>query len=215
MPSLHFATSVMAAHLLAETGPIAGAIGWTYAATLGFALVYLGEHYVVDLLAGLGADRGRPSRPRRSSPRRRPRSLAASNGWKLWRTRERRAGRDAGIAARGGRRRSDAARRVHAAQRATRWLLHPLVRRLHVLRAAADHRLGRDLATGSSTATRCGSSSAAVFAAASYFGQCGCSASSSFATTATRLSWHESYEVTIAGVAASRLFSPAGAGGLA
>jgi membrane-associated phospholipid phosphatase len=52
MPSLHFATSVMAALLLAELGPVAGALGWGYAATLGFALVYLGEHYAVDLLAG-------------------------------------------------------------------------------------------------------------------------------------------------------------------
>ncbi len=52
MPSLHFATSVMAAALLRRAGPIAGAIGWSYAATLGFALVYLGEHYVTDLLAG-------------------------------------------------------------------------------------------------------------------------------------------------------------------
>jgi len=53
MPSLHFATSVMAAHLLAETGPVAGAVGWAYAGMLGVALVYLGEHYVVDLAAGL------------------------------------------------------------------------------------------------------------------------------------------------------------------
>lgn len=52
MPSLHFATSVMAALLLAEVGPLAGALGFGYAATLGFALVYLGEHYVVDLIAG-------------------------------------------------------------------------------------------------------------------------------------------------------------------
>jgi membrane-associated phospholipid phosphatase len=52
MPSLHFATSVMAALLLAEVSPAAGALGFSYAATLGFALVYLGEHYVVDLLAG-------------------------------------------------------------------------------------------------------------------------------------------------------------------
>jgi membrane-associated phospholipid phosphatase len=52
MPSLHFATSLMAALLLAEVGPLAGALGFSYAATLGFALVYLGEHYVVDLLAG-------------------------------------------------------------------------------------------------------------------------------------------------------------------
>ena len=29
-----------------------GAVGWAYALTLGFALVYLGEHYVIDLLAG-------------------------------------------------------------------------------------------------------------------------------------------------------------------
>ncbi len=52
MPSLHFATSVMAALLLAEVGPLAGALGFGYTATLGFALVYLGEHYVVDLIAG-------------------------------------------------------------------------------------------------------------------------------------------------------------------
>ena len=52
MPSLHFATSLMAAHLLTEAGPVEGAVGWTYAMTLGFALVYLGEHYLVDLLVG-------------------------------------------------------------------------------------------------------------------------------------------------------------------
>jgi hypothetical protein len=52
MPSLHFATSLMAALLLAETGPVEGALGLTYAGVLGFALVYLGEHYVIDLLAG-------------------------------------------------------------------------------------------------------------------------------------------------------------------
>ena len=52
MPSLHFATSVMAALLLAEVGPVAGTLGFAYAGTLGFALVYLGEHYAVDLLAG-------------------------------------------------------------------------------------------------------------------------------------------------------------------
>jgi hypothetical protein len=53
MPSLHFATSAMAALLLTETGPVAGGLGFAYTATLGFALVYLGEHYVVDLLAGV------------------------------------------------------------------------------------------------------------------------------------------------------------------
>jgi PAP2 superfamily len=53
MPSLHFGTSVMAAHVLSDAGAVEGALAWTYAVTLGFALVYLGEHYVVDLLAGL------------------------------------------------------------------------------------------------------------------------------------------------------------------
>jgi membrane-associated phospholipid phosphatase len=52
MPSLHFATSLMAARVLTEVGPVQGAVVWTYALTLGFALVYLGEHYVIDLLAG-------------------------------------------------------------------------------------------------------------------------------------------------------------------
>jgi PAP2 superfamily len=52
MPSLHFATSLMAAHLLTEVGPVAGAVGWTYAVLLGLALVYLGEHYAADLAAG-------------------------------------------------------------------------------------------------------------------------------------------------------------------
>lgn len=58
MPSLHFATSVNAAHLLGEVGRVEGAIGWTYALTLGLALVYLGEHYVIDLLAGLALTEG-------------------------------------------------------------------------------------------------------------------------------------------------------------
>ena len=52
MPSLHFGTSVLAALLLAESGPVAGAAGWSYALTLGFALLYLGEHYLIDLLVG-------------------------------------------------------------------------------------------------------------------------------------------------------------------
>ena len=69
MPSLHFATSVMAALLLAEVGPVAGALGWGYTATLGFALVYLGEHYVVDLLAGAALT----GAVRRLAPRAEPR----------------------------------------------------------------------------------------------------------------------------------------------
>ena len=54
MPSLHFATSLLAAILLSEAGTLPGVAGWTYALSLALALVYLGEHYVVDLLAGAG-----------------------------------------------------------------------------------------------------------------------------------------------------------------
>jgi PAP2 superfamily len=52
MPSIHFATSLMAAHLLGEVGPLPGLMGWSYTALLALALVYLGEHYVIDLIAG-------------------------------------------------------------------------------------------------------------------------------------------------------------------
>ncbi|HEY8771378.1 MAG TPA: phosphatase PAP2 family protein, partial [Thermoleophilaceae bacterium] len=52
MPSLHFGTSVMAARLLSGVGRRPAALGWAYASTLGFGLVYLGEHYVIDLIAG-------------------------------------------------------------------------------------------------------------------------------------------------------------------
>jgi membrane-associated phospholipid phosphatase len=52
MPSLHFATSLMAARLLSEVGPVPGTVGVAYVVTLGIALVYLGEHYAADLLGG-------------------------------------------------------------------------------------------------------------------------------------------------------------------
>jgi membrane-associated phospholipid phosphatase len=58
MPSLHFGTSVMAARVLSRVGRGHGAVGWAYALTLGFGLVYLGEHYVVDLVAGLALAEG-------------------------------------------------------------------------------------------------------------------------------------------------------------
>jgi membrane-associated phospholipid phosphatase len=55
MPSLHFATAIMAAILVSDAGgQIEGVVAWGYALTLGFALVYLGEHYVTDLIAGAG-----------------------------------------------------------------------------------------------------------------------------------------------------------------
>jgi membrane-associated phospholipid phosphatase len=53
MPSDHFATAAMTALLLSELGAVPGALGALYALGLGTALVYTGEHYVTDLLAGL------------------------------------------------------------------------------------------------------------------------------------------------------------------
>jgi membrane-associated phospholipid phosphatase len=49
---------VTAAHVLSDSSRVAGVLGWTYTATLGLALVYLGEHYVVDLAAGLALAEG-------------------------------------------------------------------------------------------------------------------------------------------------------------
>jgi hypothetical protein len=74
MPSLHFATSLLAAKLLAEAGRAPGALGWGYALTLGFALVYLSEHYAADLLAGAAL----VTLVRRSEPLVEPWALAAS-----------------------------------------------------------------------------------------------------------------------------------------
>jgi hypothetical protein len=68
MPSLHFATSLMAAHLLSEVGPVAGALGWAYTATLGLALVYLGEHYAADLIAGAALTESVRRQARRMTP---------------------------------------------------------------------------------------------------------------------------------------------------
>jgi membrane-associated phospholipid phosphatase len=52
MPSDHFAAALMAAMTLWQISPAAGAAGLGYALLLAFALVYLGEHYVADLVAG-------------------------------------------------------------------------------------------------------------------------------------------------------------------
>jgi membrane-associated phospholipid phosphatase len=76
MPSLHFATSTMAAISLAEAGRVEGVVGWSYALTLGFALVYLGEHYVTDLLAGAGL----VAVVRRGEPLAEPAVLAVNRG---------------------------------------------------------------------------------------------------------------------------------------
>jgi membrane-associated phospholipid phosphatase len=76
MPSLHFATSTMAAISLSEAGRLEGAVGWSYATALGFGLVYLGEHYVTDLLAGAGL----VAAVRRGEPLAEPAVLAVNRG---------------------------------------------------------------------------------------------------------------------------------------
>ncbi len=58
MPSDHFASACMTAMCMAELGPKAGALGWAYVLIIGFAVVYLGEHYVVDLIASLALAEG-------------------------------------------------------------------------------------------------------------------------------------------------------------
>jgi membrane-associated phospholipid phosphatase len=53
MPSDHISSAAITAMALAEVGPLYGAIGWTYVAAAAFAIVYLGEHYVADIVVGL------------------------------------------------------------------------------------------------------------------------------------------------------------------
>jgi len=54
MPSLHTALTVLVALSLTRWIPRFAWLGWAYAGSMGVALVYLGEHYAVDILAGLG-----------------------------------------------------------------------------------------------------------------------------------------------------------------
>lgn len=53
MPSDHISSAAITAMALAEVSPLYGAIGWTYFAAASFAIVYLGEHYVADIVVGL------------------------------------------------------------------------------------------------------------------------------------------------------------------
>jgi membrane-associated phospholipid phosphatase len=53
MPSDHISSAAITAMGLSEVGPVYGAIGWAYVASASFAVVYLGEHYVADVVVGL------------------------------------------------------------------------------------------------------------------------------------------------------------------
>ncbi len=54
MPSDHIASAAITAMGLTEVSAVYGALGWTYVVLASFAVVYLGEHYVSDVIAGLG-----------------------------------------------------------------------------------------------------------------------------------------------------------------
>ena len=53
MPSDHISSAAITAMGLSEVSRLYGALGWTYVAAASFAVVYLGEHYVLDVLVGL------------------------------------------------------------------------------------------------------------------------------------------------------------------
>ncbi|HUR86048.1 MAG TPA: phosphatase PAP2 family protein [Solirubrobacteraceae bacterium] len=53
MPSDHISSAAITAMGLTEVSPLFGALGWTYVASASFAVVYLGEHYVLDVVVGL------------------------------------------------------------------------------------------------------------------------------------------------------------------
>src|SRR5207237_2810113 len=64
MPSDHVSSAAITAMGLAEIGPLYGAVGWSYVAAASFAIVYLGEHYVADVVVGLAiAERVRRLEP--------------------------------------------------------------------------------------------------------------------------------------------------------
>ncbi len=53
MPSDHISSAAITAMALSEISVAHGAVGWLYVGGAAFAVIYLGEHYLVDVLAGL------------------------------------------------------------------------------------------------------------------------------------------------------------------
>ena len=193
-------------------------LGWAYAGTLGIALVYLGEHYVVDLAAGLALAEG----VRAARRRRRRLARALSRG---------RAGaRGAGARMSGGPAAPVAAGRTpeppedddderprapaHAAQRARARRLPARLDRRAVLPAAAARRPRRHVAPDRGRQPVLAAPGAAVHRRDVRRLRGACSAASSCAPGGARIGWRESYQITMAGLAASRMFAAGGAGGL-
>jgi membrane-associated phospholipid phosphatase len=53
MPSLHTALTAVVAMACWRMNRLVGVIGWLYVGAMGFSLIYLGEHYLIDILAGV------------------------------------------------------------------------------------------------------------------------------------------------------------------
>jgi len=53
MPSDAIPAAASTARSLAQLSPVAGAVAWTCTGLLAFTVVYLGEHYVTDVIVGL------------------------------------------------------------------------------------------------------------------------------------------------------------------
>jgi membrane-associated phospholipid phosphatase len=53
MPSLHTALTAVVAMSLWRVHRLAGVAGWAYVGAMAFSLMYLGEHYLIDLIAGV------------------------------------------------------------------------------------------------------------------------------------------------------------------
>lgn len=52
MPSIHFAITFLLVWVARDTGRVWTILAWIYAISMGAALVYLGEHYVIDIVVG-------------------------------------------------------------------------------------------------------------------------------------------------------------------
>ena len=218
MPSLHFATSLMAARLLSEVGPVPGAIGWSYALTLGFALVYLGEHYLVDLLAGAALTEG----VRRIGPRVAPLLHALSadaSGPRGGGTRvtEDRAPRDARGWPTGAAVTDDEDEMPRVAITRERMIVFAV---FVVSAVAFMYFVLPKLAGLHKTWNRLQDGEPGWLVAAAGFEVLSYACymwlfRTVFVRAKSRIGWKESYEITMAGVAATRLFAAAGAGGVA
>jgi membrane-associated phospholipid phosphatase len=53
MPSDHIASAAITAMALSEISTGYAVLGWSYVVLASFAVIYLGEHYLIDVLAGL------------------------------------------------------------------------------------------------------------------------------------------------------------------